>query len=210
MSIMKNSLIIILFILLWSCKPVENEKIYFVKIFPSLIYDKEKKPQLHFCRYIEYDASNHRQLKVAKSEGPYTADYYKSIPAFSFDHFYTYDLNTQSENRLRKLLSREYEEMYYRISSRYTIDERYIKYIIIEKGSEVKKILYEYDQLPLELKEIDQFLDSISISTVLIPSSKSINETILMNIQDSLFRHHPPPPPPREDVLDLVAPVVKK
>jgi len=205
---MKNISIFVLLILLLGCETEKNERIFFVRISPAELYSEENKPELYVCRYIEYNSLNHNQLKVAKSVGRYYESENKTIPKFGLDRFYTYKLNTKTENALRNLFSTDYQDSYYRQITD-GIDDRGMEFIIIEKGNEVKRILYEYGQLPVELKKIDRLINDISNSSTLISSPKNISEIVLKNLQDSLFKHNPPPPR-LKSTIKFVAPTVNE
>jgi len=203
---MKNISIFLLLIILFGCKTEKNERIFFVRISPRLICNKENKPELYVSRFIEYNLQNTNKLKVAKSVGCYYQFDNKSTPKFGLDRFYTYKLNTKSEIAIQSLFSRDYKDRYYRKITG-GIDDRVMEFIIIEKGKEVKMILYEYGQLPVELKKIDRLINDISNSSVLIPSSKNISEKVLTTLQDSLFRRNQPPQQVKS-TIKFVAPTV--
>ena len=206
---MKNVYIFVLLILLLGCETEKNERIFFVRISPAVLYSKENKPELYVCRYIEYNSLNHNQLKVAKSVGRYYESDNKTTPKFGLDRFYTYNMNTKTENALRNLFLTDYKDSYYRQITG-GIDDRGMEFIIIEKGKEVKRILYEYGQLPDELKKMDRLINDISNSSTLVPNKKNISEIVLKNLQDSLFKHNPPPPRQKSTIKFVVPTVIEK
>jgi len=205
---MKNISIFLLLIILFGCKTEKNERIFFVRISPGLICNEEKKPELYVSRFIEYSSQNANQLKVAKSVGCYYQFDNKSTPKFGLDRFYTYKLNTETKISIQNLFSSNYKDRYYRKITE-GIDDRGMEFIIIEKGKDVKLILYEYGQLPVELKKIDRLINDISNSSALIPSSKNTSEKVLTTLQDSLFRRNPPPQQV-QSTIKFVAPTVNE
>lgn len=190
---MRNISIFVLLILLFGCESEKNKRIFFIKISPAALYNKENEPEVFICRYVEYNIQNENELKIAKSENRYQKYDYKSIPKNGLDHYYTYKLNTEEINSMRKLFSVDYKDSYFRKSGG-GIDDRGMDFIIIEKGNNIKVVLYEQNLLPDELRKMNNQISVISNSSELNPSQKNVSERIIKNLQDTLLKRNPPPP----------------
>ena len=197
---MKLKHIFLILIIIYSCTSVPERRIVFLSLKPTVLWDSLGNAQVLVEQYVEFSPGLKNELKIAKSERDYSWDD-KSIPKYGLDNFYTCKYDANFESLINKLFYYDFENSYYRkSSSEIGIDDRHMKFIIIQQDKKIKTILYEHNRLPIDLKELDGTINEYLRSSTLVVANKDYSEKIILSLQDSLFKKNPPPPPPLKNV----------
>jgi len=206
---MKLKHIFLILIIIYSCTSEQERRIVFLSLKPNVLWDSLGNAQLLVEQYVEFAPGLKNELKIAKSERDFSWDD-KSIPKYGLDNFYTYKYDENFEYLINKLFNYDFENSYYRnSSSEIGINDRHMKFIIIQQDKKIKTILYEHNRLPIDLKELDSTINEYLRSSTLVVTNKDYSEKIIRSLQDSLFKENPPPPPPRK-ILQFNPPILEE